>query len=230
MRNISPQCVVVKKQIWYSSLSHASRLMGQVLSCGFLITALPSGLWAETLQYDDGSYEISGALHGEAVRFNVPSIGSPYKVESVSVFIENSLTNQSINIKLWNDNGGQVASAIGSLLYQQGGTVSNLQWYSFDVSSANVVIPANSSFFAGWTSDDWLTRRADTTTVQDRTFYNVFGSGWSGPDDFGGPNENAPIRVNVTVIPEPSTILLVAMGGLAVLGVRSGRSGHSKSQ
>ena len=185
------------------------------LVLGWSVLALPSVAQATTLQYDDGTYELSGALHGEAVRFSVPSTGRPYRIDSVTVFVEQYTPtgNQSIDIKVWNDNGGQLASAIGTLIHEHPGTVASLQWYTFDISAANIRIPVDGTFFAGWTSDDWLADRRDNTTIQDRTWTDYFGSGFVGPDSFAGPDWNALVRVDVSpIIPEPLTMLAVGLG------------------
>ena len=99
----------------------------------------------------------------------------------------------------------------------------DLAWYHFDVSGGNVTFSGGGSFFAGWTSDDWLTRKGDKTDPDSRTLKNTFGTGWDDPAD-PLPTSNYDALIRVTVTPEPGTCAMALMAfGLAGAYVRRRR-------
>ncbi len=192
---------------------------------------LCSSASAIVIEYDDGTFEAGGARHGEAVRFQMPPVGNPYRIDAVSIWVrEYSPTDsQTIHVSIWEDNGGPLApAAVGDLLYQQVATVTDLQWYTYDVTVANVVIDAGGSCFAGWTSPDWLYDQGDYTDPDGRTLVNWFGTGWADP---GAPsptmNYDAPIRITVWETPEPASAFLLLLGGPVAYWARRRRETNS---
>lgn len=178
---------------------------------------------ALVIQYDDGGYMLSGAVHGEAVRFQLPAADHSWSVDLVSVFLQEYTPsgNDAVTISIWQDNGGALGhAAVGSLVHQVSGTVGDLAWYHFDVSGGNVTFPGGGSFFAGWTSDDWLIRKGDRSDPDDRTLYTPFGGSWQVPS----ANISYDALIRVTVTPEPGTCAMALMAfGLAGAYVRRRR-------
>lgn len=174
----------------------------------FVLTlAMPISGAATVLQYDDGGLELSTGYWGAAVRFTVPSGGTPCSLENLQIYFPQQTFAEQINVTIWQDVGGALSStAMGSSLYTMQPTIGSPGWYTFDVSSAGITIPSGGGFFGGWTTIDRITFYLDNTSPDSRTLVDMFATGFL-PAGF-----DAPIRAEVTPVPEPSGLLAILCG------------------
>lgn len=150
------------------------------------------------LQYDDGDFEGAGARAGQAVRFTVPSGSYSCKIESLSVFVKEYNGNQTMKVSIWADDGGDLMSAVGDLLFEREMTVGEVLpvWYIVDLSDADIAIPPGGSFFGGWTSTADLWAFWDTSEPNDVTLQKYVNSPWL----ISPPNIDGPISATVSYV------------------------------
>ena len=196
----------------------------------YLVLALPVLLcpqvFADVIQYDDGTMEYHGGIHGQAVRFTMPSgseAGWALSNLIMRLQYDSPAQKDTVYATVWTDNGGQQASAIGSVLYSTTDAMDYVGfpgWYTFDLSAAGLVVQSGDTVIAGWNSDDYIVAWWDGTTPQARSFRAIFSADdWDGPDDFTGTDNNAPVRLEAEALPEPTTCALYLLG-LATVALR----------
>lgn len=166
---------------------------------------------AETISYDNGVLDVSysGASWGKyfANRFTNTSPESVL-IDAVLIRRAPGTTGQSVDVFFWNDDSGtpglQIAGPVFSGL---SGT-----WQSIDVSSLSLSLPSGGSIFAGFDPRgsthipfDFANPGAGRSWVFDTNDTWVPG----GP---GSENSNLMVRLEVSPVPEPSTLVLLAAG------------------
>jgi len=172
-----------------------------------------------------------------ASRFVLPSAGEEYLLKSLSIRISYTMDAITpITISFWSDVGGQP----GSLLWSRhepdvNGPTTDAQsywrWNSFDVSAANLVVPAGGAIFAGYSSDvfsrigpSWS---ADSRTMQgiEGSWTHSLGSLGAGPS-WGYRGIDRMMQIEVEAVPEISSLatwLALAVPALALWRLRRRR-------
>lgn len=192
-----------------------------VMAAVLLLLAWSSSVNAEVvLSYDDGSYEqYSNSMLGQAVRFTSPATGTAWNLKTLLVYTGRLATNDSIGLKVWEDNAG----AMGSILYQRTETVGwgspNGAWFEFDLSAANLTFSPGDNFFAGFSQSQPLFAFWDTDNPDGRSWWDV----QSAPDYFQVTN-NYDALIRVALVPEPSSIVVLVSGLGVLLGLRRRRA------
>jgi len=178
--------------------------------CG---VATPSEAAIITLQYDDGIWEAyTNCATGQAVRFTVPSTGPPLKLDTLWILTAPVASNNSIGVKVWEDDGGSIGSVMYEFSATPSGTYPNPNWDAYDTSAGNLIFSPGDSFFAGFHQSGDLFGFYDKTSPDDRTWWRADSLGWCcnywKPSDY-----DAMIRADFSAIPEPSAFITWSLLG-----------------
>ena len=159
------------------------------------------------LFYDDGINENFGELDGQMVRFTLPA-GGLWRLDSLSMNLcQRGDHPDPAEVMVWAEAG----SWRGDVLYQSTEMIGERAWHSYDLSSEEIVFAGGESFFAGYETPGGIISAYWDESDPD-------GRSWAHSGTWQlSTTRDALIRTVVSEVPEPATMSLLALGGLALL-------------
>ena len=193
---------------------HLGRLAFVVLVLSSI--CLATRAFGETLQYDDGSWNLRcWGQEDAAVRFTPSSNLHVASISAYMCYAQLYGTKFPVTVTIWGDNAG----AMGNVLFSE--EADNWvgdpdTWNTFEV---GLSFAPGESFWAGFTStatNNSFGLFVDTSAPDGRSYWDLYydSSGWIPVEPVGSPGDLL-IRANMT--PEPASLCLLALGGLALL-------------
>jgi len=176
---------------------------------------------ATTIQYTTGTPDFFGwTWKSAAVRFTVPA-DSTYRLDALDMCVIGKPDTVKLNITVWSDAAGPAGSPMFVLADQDWHESFGMAWNHFDLSFANIEFAPGTSFYAGYTTnavnyaDVGIFEDSHATSGRSSGINIHYGSNWT---DMGG---ELYFKTDVTAVPEPVTIALLALGSMAIVRPRT---------